>query len=213
MTPDHVDTLLAILASAGVVGRLEETAPDVWEDALADIDGHEAIQAARQLIRTHRWVKIADVIEAVEKTRGDRARDFQGPGLSAEVPDADPDDVPAYLAAIRAQRTRAALGQTLQVRPALEAAIKSVGWEVPDHDEPGIRRPGPLGQHCPSCSAPVGRPCRLPSGRERSPHRARSAAAGVPGVDAPLPPEQAAVEEQRRRQAARIHLAAMSGDQ
>lgn len=205
MTPDAIDTLLAILASASVVGRLEETAPEVWEDGLSDISDNEGIAAARQLIRTHHWVKIADIVEAVRKMRDDRARDLHGPGQFAEIPDADPDDVEAYLAAVRAQRTRAALGHELKDhRLALEAALDEFGPRIPNHD---VRRPGPLGQHCPTCYAPVGRPCRTPGGRERAAHQARQAAAGMPSVEQPLPPDQAAVEEARRRQAARIHLA------
>lgn len=208
MTPEAVDTILAILASASVVGRLEETSPEVWEDGLSDISGDEGIAAARQLIRTHRWVKIADIVDAVRNMREDRARDLHGPGQFAEIPDADPDDVKAYLVAVRAQRTRAALGAELKPRPALEAAIENFGPRIPDRDAP-IRRPGALGQHCPSCFSPIGRPCKTPGGKERRPHTARFAAAGTPGIDAPLPPAQAAAEEQRRRQAARIHLAAM----
>lgn len=207
MTPEATDMLLAVLASAGVVGRLEETAPEVWEDALSDISDTDGLRAARQLIRTHRWVKIADIVDTVRQNREDVARDLHGPGQFAEIPDADPDDIPAYLAAIRAQRTRAALGHELKPRPALEARLDNFGPRVPEHDAPPIRRPGPLGQHCPNCYAPIGRPCRTPSGKERGPHYARQAAAGVPGTDAPLPPEQAAAEEARRRQAARTYLA------
>lgn len=208
MTPEGTDTVLAILASASVVGRLEETSPEVWEDGLSGISDDEGIAAARQLIRTHRWVKIADILEAVRKVRDDNARHLHDAGQFAQVPDADPDDWRAYLAALRDQRTRAALGQELKDHHLeLEAALEDWGPRVPEHDAPAIRRPGPLGQHCPTCRAPIGRPCKTPSGKERGPHAARQAAAGVPGFDAPVSPEQAAAEEHRRRQAARTYLA------
>lgn len=206
MTPEATDTLLAILASASVVGRLEETSPEVWEDGLSGISDDEGIAAARQLIRTHRWVKIADIIEAVRKTRDDNARHLHDAGQFAQVPDADPDDWRAYLAALREQRTRAARGLELKDHHLeLEAALDEFGPRVPEHDAPSIRRPGPLGQHCPKCSAPVGRPCRLDSGKQRSPHSARRAAAGVPGYELQSP-EQAAAEEARRRRAAATYL-------
>lgn len=177
MTPDQTDQILALLLSANVLNKLEETSPDVWAGALRDIEFPDALQAAANLIRTNQWVKIADVIAAVRKHRDDTATCYQGPGLPAEVPDADPDDIPAYLAALRAQRTRAAIGHQLKPRP-IAAAIAGIGL-TPNPDVASVRRPGPLGISCSTCKAAIGRQCKTPHGKPRSPHTARREAAGV----------------------------------
>jgi hypothetical protein len=96
----------------------------------------------------------------------------------------------------------------------VEDRLAAVGQQVPDgDDEPTPPRFGPLGVHCSACYAPIGLSCKTPHGKRRRPHQARQAAVGTPGIEQPLPPGQAAAEEHRRRQAARIHLAAMGGDQ
>ncbi|MFE2911289.1 zinc finger domain-containing protein [Kitasatospora indigofera] len=162
MTPEQTDQILALLASANVLNKLEETSPEVWSAALRDTWYPDAIDAAAHLIRTKQWVKIADILETIRITRANRDRDTQGPGLAAEVPDADPDDVDAYLAAIRGQRTRAAIGQPLRPRP-VEALLAGVGQLPGDQEAVAtVRRAGPLGVECPNCKAPIGRPCKDP---------------------------------------------------
>lgn len=54
-----------------------------------------------------------------------------GPGLSPEIPAADPDDVPAYLAALRTQSKQAAAGQPI-------AAIEAGPGDYSD-DNPNVR--------------------------------------------------------------------------
>lgn len=171
MTPDQSDQILAILASASVLNKLEETSPDVWAAALGDIEFGDAVQAAAHLIRTQQWVKIADVVGAVRKRRDDAATAYQGPGLPAEVPDADPDDIPAYLAALRGQRYRAAIGHELKPRP-LKALLAGVGQAVPGELE-AVRRPGALGVRCDTCKAAIGHQCKTPGGKPRPAHIAR----------------------------------------
>ena len=51
---------------------------------------------------------------------------------------------------------------------------------------------------CPTCHAPIGRPCRMLGGRERAPHEAREAAAHGREHDP-------AAEEQRRKNASAHH--------
>ncbi|MGW7597286.1 zinc finger domain-containing protein [Streptomyces antimycoticus] len=83
----------------------------------------------------------------------------------------------------------------------LSGLLALVGREVPaeDPEVAEVRRPGPLGVKCPKCSAPIGRPCRTPGGKERAPHPAR----GKPPSD----PEAEQREMERRREASRRHLA------
>ncbi len=116
----------------------------------------------------------ADIKRRVAAVRADAARDLQGPGQPAEVPDADPDDIPAYLAALRAQRIRGAEGGALKQRPVL-ALLAGVGQPVPGELEAG-RRPGALGVRCDTCRAAIGHRCKTPSKKPRGPHRARRAA-------------------------------------
>lgn len=175
MTPAQTSELLAFCAAFDrrTVGKADVLA---WQTVLADID----YDAARGAVSAHyadetRWIMPADIRTAVRAARASTAADYQGPGLPAEIPDADPDDVPAYLAAVRAQRTRAADGQALRPRPVAEL-VAGVGREVPPPArEAATERPMTVA--CPRCSARIGRPCRLPSGRSRPAHGARKRAA------------------------------------
>lgn len=184
MTPAETAELLGLCAAFDrrTIGKTDVLA---WQTVLADID-HEA---AKQAVTAHysaetRWIMPADIRQAVLRQRANTAADYQGPGLSAEIPDADPDDWRAYLAALREQRTRAADG--LARRPVAEL-VATVRFQLPAGDDHGtedltaVRRPGPLGVACPTCRAAIGRPCKTPSvdgrkPRERKPHNARKRA-------------------------------------
>ncbi|MEV0015403.1 zinc finger domain-containing protein [Streptomyces tendae] len=201
MTPSETAELLGLAAAFDrrTVGKADVLA---WQTILADID----YTAARNAVTAHygtetRWIMPADIRQHVLNQRADTAADIQGPGLPAEIPDADPDDVRAYLAAVREQRTRAADG-TEKRRPVGEL-LAGVGRQVPRTEATpelaAVRRPGPFGVECPTCRAAIGRPCRIgQTGRERAPHEAREAAAHGRSHDP-------AAEEQRRRQAAAHH--------
>ncbi|MEU3851769.1 hypothetical protein [Streptomyces sp. NPDC029554] len=196
MTPSETAELLGFAAAFDrrTVGKADVLA---WQTILGDID----YTAARAAVTAHygretRWIMPADIRQHVLTQRADTAADIQGPGLPAAIPDADPDDVPAYLAAVKEQRTRAADGE-LKRRPVAEL-LAGVGHDIPRPETAAVRRPGPLGVACPTCHAPIGRPCRMHSGRERAPHEAREAA--VHGRE-----HDPAAEEQRRKNASR-HL-------
>ncbi|ONK09490.1 hypothetical protein [Streptomyces sp. MP131-18] len=173
MNLDQTADLLELLSAANVLNRLDDRTPDVWHAALGDLPYRDCMAAAADLIRTQQWVKISDIRNAVRERRAAAASDFVGPGLSAEVPDADPDDVPAYLAALRGQRVRAASGLE-QPRP-VAALVSGVGRSIPAER----RAPGAMSVVCPRCQTPIGKGCRLPSGRPRTagPHRERAQAA------------------------------------
>lgn len=208
MTPDGIDELLAILVSASVVGRLEETSPEVWERGLQRFSDADCLAAAAVVIQTHRWVKVADIAEAAVAIGNQRMRHFE----YQTAPDGSDDRPERYLQRLRHQiadiRTgRAPVPALPPAAPAappaaIAALAAGVGRTVPatddvEDDEP--RRLGPLGHECPRCHAFVGRPCRNAGvGKPRRHHRERLAvAAGKPAPsEAQLAAEQAEV---RRR--------------
>lgn len=151
--------------------KFDEYTADSWHDVLADFALVDARAAAASVARKQPFVSPAEIIAEIRKQRDDRAAGFQGPGLSAEVPDADPDDVQAYLSALRGLRTRAADGLPMRRRPVAEL-VAGIGHKVPD-EVAEVKRPGPLGSACPKCKAAIGRPCRTPGGSERAAHTAR----------------------------------------
>lgn len=200
MTPAETAELLGLCAAFDrrTIGKADVLA---WQTVLADID----TDAARQAVTAHyatetRWIMPADIRQHVLQQRAATAADYQGPGLPAEIPDADPDNIPAYLAAIRHQRHRAADGLPTRRRPIAEL-VASAGRPIPPEAE-NVKRPGPLGTTCAKCSAPIGRPCRTPSGAERAPHSARRGE----GAD----PETEAAEAARRQAAALDRLNRMT---
>lgn len=204
MTPDETVILARYVRALCPQQKFDEYTPDAWHDVLGDCPLDAARAAAAAVARRQPFVSPAEIVAEIRTQRADRATDFQGPGLPAEIPDADPDDVPAYLAAIREQRTRAADGQQLRRRPVAEL-LAAVRAQLPSADSPvditTVRRSGPLGIACPQCKTPIGHPCKTPAtatrpARERGPHSARkTAAVGGPVTD---PATARAAEAQRR---------------
>jgi hypothetical protein len=200
MTPNETVVLARYVKALCPQQKFDEYTPDAWHDILADFALTDARTAAAAVARKQPFVSPAEIITEIRKQRDDRAANIQGPGQSAEIPDADPDDVPAYLSALRGLRTRAADGIEMRRRPIAELAA-SIGQPIPD-EVADVRRPGPLGSECPRCSAAVGRPCRTPSGKERAPHPARSGETTDPQTEA--------AELERRHAAARDRLNRMT---
>ncbi|GAA0453876.1 hypothetical protein ABZ951_00735 [Streptomyces sp. NPDC046215] len=196
MTPDETVVLARYVRALCPQQKFDEYTPDAWHDVLGGYPLAAARAAAAAVAGRQPFVSPAEIIDEIRKQRDARADSFQGPGLPAEIPDADPDDVPAYLAALRAQRTRAADGFELKPRK-VATLIAGVGREVPP-EITEVKRPGPLGIDCPNCGAAIGRPCRTPGGSERAPHAAR---VGRKDADA----EKA--EAERRRAASARFLA------
>lgn len=99
-----------------------------------------------------------------------------------------------------------------------------VGREVPDLDgdatqevDPAVaevRRPGPLGVECPTCKAPIGRPCRVGEpGGGRRPRELRTAHMPRQRVANGEPAEVESPEEAERRRAYYLdHLARRAGE-
>lgn len=202
MTPDETVVLARYVRALCPQQKFDEYTPDAWHDVIGEYSLASARSAAAAVARRQPFVSPAEIIDEITAQRSDAAVDIQGPGLPAEIPDADPDDVPAYLAAVRQQRTRAADGQLLKRRPIAEL-LASVKAALPTTDAAvaTVRRPGPLGIDCPQCKAAIGRPCKTPAvdkrgPREREPHAVRrTAAVGGHVVDRAT---ARADEEQRR---------------
>ena len=212
MSPDETVMLARYVRALCPQQKFDEYTPDAWHDVLGDYRLDIARAAAAAVAKKQPFVSPAEIIAEIKRQRGDRASAFQGPGLPAEVPDADPDDVPAYLAALRSQRVRAAEGFELKRRPVAQLisgvvqSLPQIPEQQQQEQEPTeVRRPGPLGIECPVCQAAIGRPCRVEVGdrrRElRNPHAARSRVAE--GGPAELE-SQAEIESRRAASAARL---------
>lgn len=159
-------------------------ANEAWAAALSDIPlDADSLTAVARFYGTppprpgeRLWIQPHDIRTHRQAIRNERTEGF------VYTPDPEIDDNPrAYLARRRQQIAATAAGHrppapqpaALEGAPTEDVAdtLKGVGRTV-RLDE--VRRPGPHGIPCPKCSAPIGRPCRLPSGRDRGrPHPAR----------------------------------------
>ncbi|MGW6741710.1 zinc finger domain-containing protein [Streptomyces sp. NPDC055025] len=218
MTPDETVVLARYVRALCPQQKFDEYTPDAWHDVLGDWPLSAARAAAAAVAKQQPFVSPAEIIGEIRKQRDAKADSFQGPGLPAEIPDADPDDVPAYLAALREQRTRAADGQELKRRPVAEliSGVVSSFGVVPGSDTeeaPSVRRPGALCVECPVCHAAIGRPCRLKlqgGARHelRKPHSARGRVArGEPATT------ESPEEIERRRAVSLAHLDRLAADE
>ena len=101
MTPAECATVLAVAQSYDrrTVGEMDILA---WHQVLGRFTADECRQAiVAHYGRSREWCMPFDVIAGVKATRADsRNRTLES------VPDADPDDVPNYLMALRDGRTR-----------------------------------------------------------------------------------------------------------
>lgn len=111
MIPSEAAQLLAFEATVSqrTVSELDAKA---WARALFDVSLDDAVEAVTSLWRrSNARMTPFDVLVEVRRIRGDRLD-----RVVEDVPDADPDDVSAWLAALRAGRVRVADG-TVRERP------------------------------------------------------------------------------------------------
>ena len=109
MNRDHLETAKAVLAKASL-GDQTFARPDpgilaFWAEALGGIDREAALRAVTaHYTEDHRRLMPSDIVKRVRAEQPHST----GPILTeiplGYVPDADPDDVPAYLAALRDKR-------------------------------------------------------------------------------------------------------------
>jgi hypothetical protein len=212
MNSEEVVKLTRYIRALAPQQKFDEYTADAWEDVLGEFSLVAAQRAAAAVARRQPFISPAEIIEVIEQQRAENASDFQGAGLPAEVPDADPDDPRAYIAALRAQRYRAAAGHELKPRP-MKQLMAGVSRKIPKQPNPeldSVRRPGPLGIICPRCKAARGRPCKKPGSNERfplgepmrEPHPIRVALA----TGQPLPAGHNAEGEAAGKAASRIAL-------
>lgn len=119
------ETALALTLAAAFDRRtIGETDVEAWHAVLADLHLDDVKAAITGHYATRRdWVMPADIRERVKALRASRL------AAHAEAPPAaDPDDVPAYLEALRAGR-RAVADGTERHRP-VAALVAQVGREV-----------------------------------------------------------------------------------
>lgn len=211
-----------------------------WAAALNDVPFDDDTRAAVAIYYTtppqnpseRLWILPHHVRTLRTKIRNGRLENFQYEPVEGET-------VPQYLVRLRGQTKAVASGRVTSMgRPALEGGpsrafmdelaargFGDVGRKVPELDAAtvteidSVRRSGPLGVICPTCSAAIGRPCKTPSpggsdkqplGKPRKqPHSARRRAATG---EAEMTPQQQAAQEQRRREAAAQALARMEAD-
>jgi hypothetical protein len=135
VTVNHSETTVVLTLCAGYDQRtIGEADVAAWQAALDDIDLGDAQRAVIGWYQsTRERIAVSDIRAWVRAIRAARLPHI-GAGMEEHVPEADPDDVPAYLAALRAGRAQlAAAGQrrydpdrlaaNLFRRPAARAAI------------------------------------------------------------------------------------------
>lgn len=193
--------------------KIDEFTPDAWHDVLADYGLDECRTACTALAVEQPFIAPSEIIDEVRRTRRERLENFQ-----YQPPAAEQD--PKYIQRLRGQLRAVASGAVPAPTTApmltggphkdIEDHFAGIGRKIPAAD---IRRPGSLGVECPRCKALVGRPCKTPGGKRRKAHPDRSAKAGVPGSVAPLDPDTAAREAERRRLASRTLLQMRTPDE
>lgn len=169
MTRDEVRGLLK--DAAAFDGRpVSEDMVEAWYGVLRPLIASQAWTAMQNHFATSdRRLMPVHIVDGVKEVRTELMRDFQDAGQTLEIPDADPDDVGAYLAAVKAQRVRAGNGAERKrpVQAMLEAVERGLG--LPSFP---VREATPMAVQCPRCKALVGRPCRT-AHRSRAPHEER----------------------------------------
>lgn len=169
--------------------KFDEFTADAWGDVLRGYRLDDAREAAARIAKRQPFIAPSEIATEIATIRAGRTHDFV---YEPPVGDRDPNYIERYRQQLAATgdgyRPPVVDRPALAARP-VAALVKSLADAIPkppDHDEPTatpVRRPGPLGRDCPTCSAAIGRPCRTKAGRERDPHEAREAAALQPRTE------------------------------
>lgn len=210
MNVDRIPELLAQIALADP--RVRRTDPTerraqihMWAGILKDVPYEFAIEAATQHYAGSQWAIVpGDIATRWQALVRDRMRSDVGTFEPADHPWLDPDDVGGYLAALRGQRQRVALGQAppspvraLTSGPAaaeVEARLREMGGYTPpsvaqalapvrprrtERETAAEQSADPLSVTCPyeACRAPRLRPCRNGKHNRRTSHPSRIDAA------------------------------------
>lgn len=106
MNLEETTLLCKAIATLAPVQRFEPDTPSFWAVILADVAYDDARQAILNLARRQPFIAPADIIGEVRAIRWERLE-----GADRITPDADPDDVSAYLAELRSIRGDVAAGR------------------------------------------------------------------------------------------------------
>lgn len=170
MNQAQAKTLLTYIAAIDHRNIDIEAEAVLWADLLDDIPYEPAKAAVREYYREEsRWITPAEVRRRARATRAEQTRRPASPGPEA-VPDADPDDVRAYLQAVAEGRWR----EPGELSPRPVAALLagySAATVIPmvEDNQSVLTVPCPMR----SCRAEAGQPCRSVFGKEREPHPVR----------------------------------------
>lgn len=132
-TQDQLATASNILGKASLLdqtfARPDPGIAMAWAEAIGDVNREDALEVVTEHYRTEtRRLMPKDIIDGVRRIR--RARVERDPEA---IPDADPDDVAAYLAALREGRFRAAEGEKLRpVAQLIAGAARGLPKDVRD---------------------------------------------------------------------------------
>ncbi|MFF1686053.1 hypothetical protein [Streptomyces sp. NPDC058254] len=190
MNPTEVVTLARYVRALCPQQKFDEYTPNAWGDILGSFRLDDARAAAARVAARQPFVSPAEIVAEIRVLRSERTTDFQ------YEPTLGDDDPEVYLGAYRQQLTATADGHrppvvrraiTGPTMPELLAAAPPMG-ELPDG------RRGPLGVVCPTCTAPIGRPCRTALRAKNRPHSARKRVAGGEAATAPLTIPQATAQ-------------------
>lgn len=180
MTNEEAAVLCRYVRSLCPAQRFDEYTADVWHDILFPFHLGEARTAAVSIASTQPFVSPGEIAAHIRHARADRLHRHTDP-----TPSANPDDVKAYQAELRATREAVATGRQEPAQheltagpmhPDVAARLKALGSYVPRHVDEALdeyrpikaaRRtaiaagqPDALAVDCGWCDAPAGEPCR-----------------------------------------------------
>lgn len=181
MNNQEAAALVRYVRAACPQQRVDEFTADAWYDVLHPFTLDEARAAISTHIRNgNAFVAVGEIVTSIRRARADRMARHTDP-----TPSANPDNVHAYQAELRATRQAVATGQqepahheltTGSMHPDVAARLKTLGTYVPRHVDDALdayrpikaarraaltnNQPDALAIDCDWCQAPAGQPCR-----------------------------------------------------
>lgn len=105
MNDQETAALIRMVKALCPAQKFDEYSPDAWLLVLDDIPIADAVAALKPLARTQRFIAPADIVDELRRQHAQRP-DTATVDQATQIPDADPDDVAAYIAALRAGHHR-----------------------------------------------------------------------------------------------------------
>ncbi|MFF4552761.1 hypothetical protein [Streptomyces sp. NPDC001422] len=181
MNSQEVAALVRYVRATCPQQRIDEYTADAWYDVLFPFTVDEARTAiAAHVAAGNAFIAAGEIVTSIRRARSDRMARHTDP-----TPAADPDNVAAYQAELRATRAAVATGQQQPahheltagpMHPDVAARLRTLGTYVPRQVDDALdayrpvkaaRRealttgePDALAVDCDWCQAPAGEPCR-----------------------------------------------------